>query len=371
MYILSRKLKLLKQKLKEWNHNIFGNVHVIVKTAEIQLAAIQEAIDIQGLTDNLLAQQKIAQINLENALSKEEAFWQERAKSQWHLEGDRNTKYFQRLAKIKSKTKPINAIRVDDEIVTDPELITSHFKNHFQNLFSSNIFLQVDSLVEDVIPSMISTNTNSLLKMIPSQEEIKRAVFYLNKDSAPGSDGFGAIFYQSFWSIVCNDVCKAVMEFFSKGWILPNFNSNTLILIPKTENANTVEQYRPIALANFKFKIITKILAERLAPIMKTIISEEKRGFIQGRNIRDCICTTSEAINLLNNKSFGGNVDFKIDIAKAFDTIEWDFLLKVLKQFGFNDVFCNWIQVILESANLSISINGKQHGYFKCKRGVR
>jgi hypothetical protein len=278
MYILLSKLKLLKQKLKDWNHNVFGNVHAIVKTAENNLAAIQDVIDDQGLTDNLLAQQKIAQINLENALNKEEAFWQERAKSQWHLEGDRNTKYFQRLAKIKSKTKPISAISVDEEIVSDPEQIASHFKNHFQNLFSSNIFLQVDNLVEEVIPNMISANTNSLLTMVPSHEEIKRAVFELNKDSAPGPDGFGAIFYQSFWNIVEYDVCNAVMEFFTKGWILPNFNSNTLILIPKTENANTVEQFRPIALANFKFKIITKILADRLAPIMKTIILRSKEA---------------------------------------------------------------------------------------------
>lgn len=60
-----------------------------------------------------------------------------------------------------------------------------------------------------------------------------------------------------------------------------------------------------------------------------------------------------------------------MDIAKAFDTIEWSFLLKVLKQFGFNEKFCNWINAILQSANLSIAINGKQHGFFKCKRGVR
>jgi hypothetical protein len=64
---------------------------------------------------------------------------------------------------------------------------------------------------------------------------------------------------------------------------------------------------------------------------MKTIISEEQRGFIQGRNIRDCICTTSEAINLLHNKSFGGNVAFKVDIAKAFDTVEWGFFTKSFK----------------------------------------
>jgi len=348
MFVLSQKLKALKLKLKDWNHNIFGNVHALVKEAENKLAAIQELLDTHGMVEELLEQQKLAHINFEDALNKEEAFWQERAKTNWHLEGDSNTTYFHRIAKIKSKTKPITAIRVEDDIINDPEQIATIFTNHFQNLFSSNAVLQVDELVEELIPNVSSNNTNSMLTMIPTTEEIKNVVFALNIDGAPGPDGFGAIFYQSFWSIICNDVCGAVTEFFTRGCFPSCFNSNTIVLIPKNDNADKVEQYRPIALANFKFKIVTKILADRMAPIMKSIISGEQRGFIQGRNIRDCICTTSEAINLLNNRCFGGNISFKVDIAKAFDTVEWSFLRKVMKQFGFNDKFCSWINAILQ-----------------------
>jgi hypothetical protein len=124
-------------------------------------------------------------------------------------------------------------------------------------------------------------------------------------------------------------------------------------------------------MADFKFKIISKVLADRLAQVMPMLISKEQRGFIQGRNIKDCICLASEAANLLHSKSYGGNLALKIDITKAFDTIEWPFMLKVLKSFGFNDVFCNWIDKILKSATLSISINGSLNGYFHCNRGVR
>lgn len=94
-------------------------------------------------------------------------------------------------------------------------------------------------------------------------------------------------------------------------------------------------------------------------------------GFIHGRDIKDCICTASEAANLLHNKAFGGNLALKIDITKAFDTLEWPFLLQVLRNFGFNTFFCNWIKVILKSAFLSILINGESDGYFNCTRGVR
>jgi hypothetical protein len=77
-----------------------------------------------------------------------------------------------------------------------------------------------------------------------------------------------------------------------------------------------------------------------------------------------------KAANLLHSKSYDGNLALKIDITKAFDTLEWPFLLKVLKSFGFNDVFCNWINMILKSATLYISNNGTLHGYFKCNIGV-
>ncbi|MCI15802.1 RNA-directed DNA polymerase (Reverse transcriptase), partial [Trifolium medium] len=104
---------------------------------------------------------------------------------------------------------------------------------------------------------------------------------------------------------------------------------------------------------------------------MPAITSVQQRGFIKGRNIKDCICVASEAINVLHKKSRGGNLAVKVDIAKAFDTLNWSFLLKVLNAFGFNQKFCNWIHAILQSAKISVSFNGRQHGFFSCSRGVR
>jgi hypothetical protein len=163
----------------------------------------------------------------------------------------------------------------------------------------------------------------------------------------------------------------AVLDFFHTGWILPNYNANNVILIPKTSNEDSIEQYRPIAMVNFKFKVISKILAYRLALNMPSFISMEQMGFIKGRNIKDCVCLASEAANLLHNKVYGGNLALKIDITKTFETLEWPFLMMVLRSFGFCDKFFNWIETILKSATLSISINVKMHGYFNCTRDVR
>jgi hypothetical protein len=371
MFILSRKLKLLKEKLKLWNKDCFGNVHTAVNTADQNLQEIQHQIQLNGHSDELLNAELVANNELEIALNKQECFWQEKAHLNWHLEGDRNTKFFHRIAKIKTTTKAITTLQDGELVLTDQNQIAEHVVSFYKNLFCSNIVLQEQLLADEVIPNLVTDELNSLLTLLPSHCEIKAAVFALNKDSAPGPDGFGAYFFQHYWDIVQFDVINAVLEFFTTSWILPGFNANIIALLPKTPNAHSIDQYRPIAMANFKFKIISKIIADRLASILPSIISEEQMGFIHDRNIKDCLCIASEAVNLLHNKSFGGNLALKIDISKAFDTLEWPFLLNVLKNFGFNDVFCNWIQVILKSAFLSISINGKAHGYFNCTRGVR
>ncbi|MCH86215.1 RNA-directed DNA polymerase (Reverse transcriptase), partial [Trifolium medium] len=167
---------------------------------------------------------------------------------------------------------------------------------------------QSDSLLaEEVIPKLVTNEVNAVLTMLPLHDE--------------------------------KDVISAVLEFFTSSWILPRFNSNIIALLPKTPYASSIDQYRPIAMANFKFKIISKIIADILASILPSIVSEEQKGFIHERNIKDCLCISSEATNLLHNKSYG--------------------------------VFCNWILAILQSAYFSVSINDKSHGFFNCSRGVR
>jgi hypothetical protein len=371
IFILSQKLKNLKSTLKSWNKMQFGDVNASAITADQNLQRIQSDIQIMGPTDVLLAEEKLASKVYEDVLIRQKVFWQEKAKVKWHLDGDRNTKYFHRLAKIKSSTKTITSLQDGDTVITEQNHIADHIVNYYKNLFCTNPVLQDSLLAEEVIPNLVSDEVNSLLTLLPSNDEIKAAVFALNRDSAPGPDGFGAFFFQHYWDIVSKEVINAVLEFFTTSWILPGYNSNIIALLPKTPEASSIDQYRPIAMANFKFKVISKIMADRLASIMPTIVSEEQKGFIHERNIKDCLCIASEAANLLHNKSYGGNLALKIDITKAFDTLDWKFLLKVLKQFGFNEVFCNWINVILQSTYLSVSINGKSQGYFSCSRGVR
>lgn len=144
----------------------------------------------------------------------------------------------------------------------------------------------------------------------------------MNGEGARDLDGFGDCLYQNFWGIVGNDVCGSVLQFFEQNWLMSNMNSNLVVLIPKVSGADRIEDFRPIALANFQFKKITKVSDDRLASIAPKIISSQQRRFIKGRHIQEYICVASEAVNLLDYKSFGGSLAMKLDIKKAFDTLD-------------------------------------------------
>jgi hypothetical protein len=221
--------------------------------------------------------------------------------------GDRNTSYFHRVARVKAATKQISMIKHGDITYTDAPSIEGHILDYFTGIFHSPNHCVPNDLVPSCIPSLVTLEDNDMLCKVPSASEIKAAVVDMNVDGAPGPDGFGGHFYHHFWDIIANDVVLAVQELFLHGKLVSNLNSNLIVLIPKVPGADNMGDFRPIALANFQFKLITKILAVRLSLIATKIISEQQRGFIQGCHISDCVIIASEAINVLNCRSFAGN----------------------------------------------------------------
>lgn len=127
------------------------------------------------------------------------------------------------------------------------------------NLFSSNLFLQDQLLLEEIIPNMVNDSINNLVTLLPSKEEIKNAVFFILIKML--LQDLMALELVSFKhnGILC-DVVDIALEFFTSDWLLPNFSSNTCILIPKSPNVDSIDKYKPFALANFKFKLFQKSL---------------------------------------------------------------------------------------------------------------
>ncbi|CAK8544116.1 unnamed protein product [Lathyrus sativus] len=121
MFILQKKLQLLNTKLKEWNISTFQNVHDNVKTAEENLIRIHKDIEVDDHTESLSILEKKSQVQLDDALHFEEIFWKEKAKVKWNMHGDRNTRYFHRIIKIKKTTKRISSLKVEGVVITNQE----------------------------------------------------------------------------------------------------------------------------------------------------------------------------------------------------------------------------------------------------------
>lgn len=107
----------------------------------------------------------------------------------------------------------------------------------------------------------------------------------MNRNSSPGKDGFTSHFYLKCWDIICDDVMAFVLDFFKGAYIPKDIGVSTLVLIPKISTPEHMGDYRPISVVNFSAKIISKILAARLASLLPKLMDEEHAGFIQGRNI--------------------------------------------------------------------------------------
>ncbi|GJZ39915.1 RNA-directed DNA polymerase, eukaryota, reverse transcriptase zinc-binding domain protein [Tanacetum coccineum] len=173
-----------------------------------------------------------------------------------------------------------------------------------------------------------------------SDKEIKEALFDIDDLKAPGPDGFSSDFFKKAWRVIGPDICKAVKEFFMSRKMLGELNATIISLILKVQTPNKLTDFRPIACCNVLYKCISKVLTNRIKPILGKL----KRG--------------------------PRRVAFKIDIQKAYDTVNWKFLEKILGGFGFHPSMVNWIMQCVSTNAFTLNVNGDKIGYFKGERGL-
>ncbi|GKD53993.1 RNA-directed DNA polymerase, eukaryota, reverse transcriptase zinc-binding domain protein [Tanacetum coccineum] len=219
-------------------------------------------------------------------------------------------------------------------------------------------------------PKTIDADQQEDLERDVSNEEIKKAVWDCGTDKSPGPDGFTFIFYRHFWTTIEKDVVEAVKHFFSKAKFPKGCNSSFIALIPKTHDANMVKDFRPICLIGSIYKIIAKILTNRLVGVLGDIVSEVQSAFVEGRQILDGPFILNEVLQWCKRKK-KKSIIFKVDFEKAYDSVRWDYLDEVLRKFGFGNKWCSWIQECLISSRGSILLNGSPTEEFDFFKGLK
>ena len=146
----------------------------------------------------------------------------------------------------------------------------------------------------NIAPQRITTDMKEELSRPYSVEEVKVALFQMGPTKVPGPDGMNALFYQKFWHIVGNDVSSAVLDFLNSGIKIPEINYTHIVLIPKVKSPEKMTDFRPISLCNVIYKIISKVIANRLKTILPQLISPIQSAFVPGRLITDNVLLAYE-----------------------------------------------------------------------------
>ncbi|GKA30765.1 RNA-directed DNA polymerase, eukaryota, reverse transcriptase zinc-binding domain protein [Tanacetum coccineum] len=204
-----------------------------------------------------------------------------------------------------------------------------------------------------------------------SDVEVKAALFDICDNKAPGPDGYSAKFYKKAWTIVGRDVCNVVKEFFKNGKIFGEVNATHITLVPKVGTPQKVSDYRPIACCNVLYKIISKILTNRIKHALHKLVNQSQSVFIPERQITINILLVQELLRGYNRKNGARRVALKIDIQKAYDTVNWEFLKESLQMFKFPKKMIKWIMVCIKTDAFTINVNNERFGYFKGERGLR
>lgn len=275
---------------------------------------------------------------------------------------------FHRQAGFRKKKNFIHKLQQDDQVVTSQEGKQEIMYNYFDGLLGT-AFERPSTLNLDFFHRE-GTDLSPLEAPI-TEEEVWETIKSLPSDRAPGPDGYTGRFYKSCWSLIKSGFMAAIITLqqgnASKLWLL---NSAYLTLIPKKAEALLPKDFRPISLVHSFAKLVTKILANRLAPYLNNLVASNQSAFIRGWSIHDNYNLVQQTVKGLFRQKVP-SLFLKLDISKAFDSVAGSFLLEVLEHLGFGPSWCNLISCLLSTASTQIMVNGEPGDHIRHIWGLR
>eukprot|EP00253_Pinus_taeda_P015705 PITA_15705 len=373
MHTFQLKLKEMKNKIKKWNKEESGNITEDKKRLEQRMADLQQMDIMEGIEEERTQEEGRVLNQLEERRKQEEILWKQKSRVQWLREGERNTKFFHKeMVQHRQRNRIFSIKNQEGQRVIQHEEIEKVMVNHFKDILREPQTNRADAIakISTEIPNVVTRDQNLALMRKITMEEVEDIVRNMKRNKAPGPDGYTVEFFQAGWKFLAAEVLEVVEEARINQRIWPGINSTLLTLIPKTNQAEQADGFRPIALCNVIYKIVASIAAQRLKLILPSIISPEKTGFVEGRQILDGLVVAQEVLHTMKTKKEKGML-IKLDLSKAYDRLSWKYLERILKAFGFCDRWVNWVISMISTLNFSILLNGAPTATFNASRGLR
>lgn len=367
---LTHRLSNCARDLAMWAKKISGRFRVEIDECNRKLKALQGLSDDDCVAAFKATQERLC-VLLCVLLSQEELYWRQRAKSFWLRDGDCNTKYFHASASTKRRRNKIQKLRGEGNVlITDQIGMCDIARSYFQNLFAATdgVYDPVVSIIEP----RITQEDNRTLEAPFTIEEFKVALFQMHPDKALGPNGFNPAVYQHIWNLCGLDIFHTACKWLEQGTFPTSLTDTNVVLIPKCDNPEDMRDFHPISLCNVVYKIVTKVLANRLKKVLPCCISEVQSAFIEGRAILDNAMIATEIVHYMRCKTRGklGDVTLKINISKAYDRVDWRYLELVMLRLGFSFIWVKWMVMCVKSVHYSILVNHDHVGPIDPSRGL-
>ena len=299
-----------------------------------------------------------------------------RSKAKWCEEGEKCTKFFLSLEKRNYRNKYISTLKLNDCLLEGREKILNEEKKFFEKLYTSNLDAEsyddyIDQFTCNLNIHKIETDDSLSCEGPITIHECEAILNTFKCNKSPGTDGFQMEFYKYFWKDISELIIDSLNESIQKHKLSIDQRKSIITLVPKKEkDRRLLKNWRPISLLNCDYKILSKVLARRIRKLLPQIIDNDQTGYIENRFIGENIRTISDLIHYTSLKNIPGLI-LLVDFEKAFDTVEWKYLDKVLDTFGFGESFRLWVKILYTDITSCVINNGVSTPFFEISRGVR
>lgn len=264
-------------KLWDWSKAHFGEFAKEMRACQSQMCALMSEEQTHHVIDNM----KEFNARMDQLKRREEVYWRQRSRQDWLRSRDQNTKFFHAKTKQRRERNSIGKIRdgAGNEFYEEDE-ISEVLVQHFDELFRANDIVDAAPVIDKVC-ARVTPELQSMPAEPYVTTEVQEALKQMHPTKAPGPDDMCALFHRKFWNVVGIDVKHTILDILNNGGDVTAFNHTNIALIPKKKICESPVDYRPISLCNVIYKLVSKVLANRLKRVLPLIIHESQSGFVR------------------------------------------------------------------------------------------